>query len=249
MLLFLYGYGVSLDLDHLRVGLVLEDTAPDAQSFAKSLTDSRYFDVKIATGSKGAYTMILTEGLFVGFSSFLLTFRFSKSPDDSCAHPGDCRRQRDQYRKLCAKLCARGFQNWLTQEADSEGFKRIPLINTQPRYWYNEQLESRFFILPGSLAIIMTLDWDSFDSACRCKRMGKGTMEASCRQRSASGTCVSKSDSLFCARNDLHGHLRIPLCCCFMDLPLRGSFLLLSLVSAAFLILRFRLGLMISTLI
>lgn len=47
LLIFLYGSGVSLDLDHLRVGLVLEDTAPDAQSFAKSLTDSRYFDVKV----------------------------------------------------------------------------------------------------------------------------------------------------------------------------------------------------------
>ena len=47
LLLFLYGTGVSLDLKHLRIGLVLEDTAPDAQSFAKSLVDSRYFDVKI----------------------------------------------------------------------------------------------------------------------------------------------------------------------------------------------------------
>ncbi len=47
LLLFLYEYGVSLDLDHLRVGLVLEDTAPDAQSFAKSFTDSNYFSVKI----------------------------------------------------------------------------------------------------------------------------------------------------------------------------------------------------------
>ena len=47
LLLFLYGYGVSLDLNHLRIGLVMEDTAPDAQSLAKSFTDSRYFDVKI----------------------------------------------------------------------------------------------------------------------------------------------------------------------------------------------------------
>ena len=47
LLLFLYGYGVSLDLDHLRIGLVLEDTAPDAQNFAASFTGSSYFDVTI----------------------------------------------------------------------------------------------------------------------------------------------------------------------------------------------------------
>ncbi len=39
ILMFIYGFGVSLDLDHLRIGLVLEDTAPDAQRFAQSLVD------------------------------------------------------------------------------------------------------------------------------------------------------------------------------------------------------------------
>ncbi len=45
ILMFLYGYGVSLDLDHLRLGVVIEDTAPDARSFAESLTNSPYFEV------------------------------------------------------------------------------------------------------------------------------------------------------------------------------------------------------------
>ncbi len=47
ILMFLYGYGVSLDLDHLRIGVVMEDTSPDAQSFVQSIKDSRYFDAKI----------------------------------------------------------------------------------------------------------------------------------------------------------------------------------------------------------
>src|SRR5437016_1047939 len=48
ILMFIYGFGVSLDLNHLRIGLVLEDTAPDARSFAESLTSSPFLDVKIA---------------------------------------------------------------------------------------------------------------------------------------------------------------------------------------------------------
>ena len=39
ILLFLYGFGVSLDLDHLKIGLVLEDTSPEAISFSKSIFD------------------------------------------------------------------------------------------------------------------------------------------------------------------------------------------------------------------
>src|SRR3990172_9830557 len=48
LVLFLFGYGVSLDMDRLKIGLVMEDTAPDARSLAESFTDSRYFDVKMA---------------------------------------------------------------------------------------------------------------------------------------------------------------------------------------------------------
>src|ERR1700722_19385297 len=48
LLLFLYGFGVSLDLNYLRLGFFLDVPSPDAMDFAHSLLDSRYFDVKIA---------------------------------------------------------------------------------------------------------------------------------------------------------------------------------------------------------
>ena len=78
LLLFLYGYGVSLDLDHLRVGLVLEDTAPDAQSFAKSMTDSSYFDVKVVRDRRELLDDI-TKGAIRGFvvvPSYFSEFRY-----------------------------------------------------------------------------------------------------------------------------------------------------------------------------
>src|ERR1700690_1072389 len=63
LMLFLYGYGVSLDLNHLRIGLVMEDTAPDAQSFAKSLTDSPYFEVKIVRDSRELHDDIISGAI------------------------------------------------------------------------------------------------------------------------------------------------------------------------------------------
>ena len=45
ILLFLFGYGVSLDTTRTRVGLVMEETTPLTQSLAASFQASRYFAV------------------------------------------------------------------------------------------------------------------------------------------------------------------------------------------------------------
>ena len=46
VMLFLFGYGLSLDATNVRIGVVLEDDAPLARSFYRSLNASRYFDVR-----------------------------------------------------------------------------------------------------------------------------------------------------------------------------------------------------------
>src|SRR3546814_8552358 len=45
ILLFIFGYGVSLDASRTRVGLVVETATPIARDLAASFQASRYFDV------------------------------------------------------------------------------------------------------------------------------------------------------------------------------------------------------------
>ena len=45
ILLFLFGYGVSLDTTRTRIGLVIEEMTPVTQDLAASFQASRYFDV------------------------------------------------------------------------------------------------------------------------------------------------------------------------------------------------------------
>ena len=46
ILLFLFGYGVSLDATRTRIGVVVETMTPLAQDLAASFAGSRYFEVK-----------------------------------------------------------------------------------------------------------------------------------------------------------------------------------------------------------
>ena len=59
ILLFIYGHGISLDYKHLKIGLVLEDTAPAVQSFAQALCDSEYFSVEMKRDARDFYPKLV----------------------------------------------------------------------------------------------------------------------------------------------------------------------------------------------
>lgn len=250
LLIFLYGSGVSLDLDHLRVGLALEDTAPDAQSFAKSLTDSRYFEVKIARDRR-AFTDDLTSGAIRGFFVVPPYFTQYRNRPDRVAPIQVIADGSETNTANFVKNYAEGaFQNWLVQEAISSGaiYPETSLINVQPRFWYNEELESRFFLLSGSLAIIMTLIGALLTALVVAREWERGTMEA------LMSTTASIRELIVAKVIPYFGLGMISMIICvflsmlFYDLPLRGSFFVLMLVSALFLFCSLGLGVMISTL-
>jgi ABC-2 type transport system permease protein len=140
------------------------------------------------------------------------------------------------------------FRNYLKQEAiEASISKEAPFINTETRIWYNEQLKSRFFLLSGSLAIIMTLIGALLTALVVAREWERGTME------SLISTTVLRAEIMIAKVVPYFflGMLSMIMCVCISivcyDLPLRGSFLLLMLVSALFLICSLGLGLMIST--
>ncbi len=248
ILMFLYGYGVSLDLDHLRVGLVMEDTSPDAQSFAESLKNSRYFDVKI---SRDRHELMddLTRGSIRGMFIIPSYFTQYRLRPDTIAPIQVIADGSETNTSNFVQNYAQGiFKNWLLQEAKTEGFSReAPLINIQPRYWYNEQLESRYFLLSGSLAIIMTLIGSLLTALVVSREWERGTMEALMSTTVGIWELViGKVIPYFCL-----GMGSMTLCVLVSvfvyDLPIRGSCLVLAGVSALFLFCALGLGLMIST--
>jgi ABC-2 type transport system permease protein len=248
LLIFLYGSGVSLDLNHLRVGLVMEDTAPDVQSFAKSLTDSTYFDVKIARDRRELHDQLTSgaiRGMFIVPSYFT---QYRNRPDKIAPIQVIADGSETNTANFVQNYAQGVFANWLAQEAISQGIETAaPLISSQPRFWYNEQLESRFFLLSGSLAIIMTLIGSLLTALVVAREWERGTMEALMSTTVGIWELVmAKVIPYFCL-----GMISMIICVVisivFYGLPLRGSFLVLLLVSALFLFCALGLGLMIST--
>lgn len=247
ILLFLYGFGVSLDLDHLRIGLVLEDTSPDAQSFAQSLTDSRYFDVKIVRDRRELHDD-LTKGTIRGYVVVPSYFTQYRNRKDTIAPIQVIADGSEPNTANFVQYYVEGaFANWYTQDALTHGTAPLALANIQPRFWYNEQLESRFFLLSGSLAIIMTLIGTLLTALVVSREWERGTMEALMSTPIGIGELVvGKVIPYF-----ILGMISMTICVVVSvfgyGLPLRGSFLVLGAVSAAFLFCALGIGLMIST--
>src|SRR6185369_4444859 len=75
------------------------------------------------------------------------------------------------------------WSNWLRQEAVSlSGLAVRPaaaaLVVVEPRFWFNQQIESRDFLIPGSIAIIMTLIGTLLTALVVAREWERGTMEA-----------------------------------------------------------------------
>lgn len=248
ILLFLYGYGVSLDVDNLRIGIVMEDTSPDARSFAQSLSDSPYFDVQISRDRR-QFDRDIVRGAIRGFvviPSYFSAFRYRPETIAPIQVIGDG--SETNTANFVQNYVQSAFSNWLQQEGISRDLRGLPLLNIQPRFWYNEDLESRNFLIPGSLAIIMTLIGTLLTALVVAREWERGTMEA------LMSTPVTIRELIIGKLIPYYilGMLSMLLCMLvavfFYEVPFRGSYLVLFVVSTFFLYAALSTGLLISTL-
>lgn len=247
VLMFIYGYGVSLDLDHIRVGLVLEDTSQDAQSFAQSIVNSRYFDASISRDRRFFEEEIIRGNIraIIIIPSYFSSFR---QRSDQIAPIQVIADGSEPNTAAFAQNYVIGvWLNWLQQESISKKLEGLPLVRAQPRFWYNEELESRNFLIPGSLAIIMTLIGTLLTALVIAREWERGTMEAlMATPVGIKEIMLSKLIPYFTL-----GMLSMSMCVAiavfYYHVPFRGSFLVLAGVSSIFLLSALGIGFLIST--
>lgn len=247
LLMFIYGFGVSLDLDHLRIGLALEDTSPTAISFATAMTNSRYFDVHIARDHRELVPKLVSGGIrgIVVIPSYFSAFQ--RRPDNIAPIQVIADGSETNTASFVQNYVSGAWQDWQRQEAISSDLKGSSLINVQTRFWYNEQLESRNFLLPGSLAIIMTLIGTLLTALVVTREWERGTMEALMTTPVTIGELLIGKTLPYFTLGMGSMAICVTIAIVLYDVPFRGSWILLALVTAVFLLTALGLGLLIST--
>lgn len=247
LLLFIYAYGVSLDLNHLFLGVVAEDSSYDSNSFIESLQNSRYFELKFAHHQQAFQDDIIAGDVrgFVVIPSYFT--QFYKRPDHKAPIQVIADGSEPNTANFVQNYVRGAFAVWQNIQGLNEGKPTAPLIDIQPRFWYNEELESRNFLIPGSLAIIMTLIGTLLTALVVSREWERGTMESLMSTPvTVVEIIVGKLVPYF-----VLGMLSMMMCVFFAvivyGVPFRGSFLMLLVVSAFFLFSALGVGLFIST--
>lgn len=178
ILLFIFGYGVNLDSTKVRIGVVLEDRTPSITSLATSFTNSKFFEVQIGNDRREFYKQ-LTAGKIRGI--IIIPQDFSA---DGLLQNGAAKLQiiTDGSEPNTANF-VNGYtngvvQNWLKHQYRDHGIQHTNSIQVKERYWYNPELKSRNFLVPGSMAIIMTLIGTLLTALVIAREWERGTMES-----------------------------------------------------------------------
>ena len=139
------------------------------------------------------------------------------------------------------------WQNWLAQRALEEGRPlHMPGV-AQYRMWFNEAVRSRNFLVPGLIAIIMTLIGALLTAMVVAREWERGTMEALLvTPVRIEEILLGKLIPYFLL--GMGGMtLSTAMGVWLFGVPFRGSFAVLLIVSALFMLTALGMGLLIST--
>jgi ABC-2 type transport system permease protein len=246
LLLLLFGFGVSLDAKHIRLALVVETPDANTASLTAAFAHSDYFVPEhYHSMQQGEQALMKHEvdgivWLRNNFSSRLLNN--DDAPIGVYVNGVDANQAR-----ITEGYIKGVWQVWLAKYARERGHElKMPVVLT-PRIWFNPAVRSRDFLVPGLIAIIMTLTGALLTSMVVAREWERGTMEAlMVTPIRIWEITVGKLLPYFIL--GMGGMLLTVITALwFFDVPLRGSFLVLSVASALYMLAALGMGLLIST--
>jgi ABC-2 type transport system permease protein len=246
ILLFLFGYGVSLDANRVKVGVVMQDTSPIARSLASAFIHSPFFDARVGHALapfKADLVASRIRGIVVIPPDFAERYQ---AGDDTAPIQVIADGSQPNTASFVQNYAQGVWSTWLRQQAVQTGRPVENGLVLEARFWFNPELTSRNFLVPGSVAIIMTMIGTLLTALVIAREWERGTMEAMMATPVSVGELlVGKIVPYF-----LLGLAAMALCTgvavLLFGVPFRGSVLALLAISAAFLCPALGQGLLIS---
>ena len=246
VLILLFGYGLSLDPINVPVAVVLEDSSPDAAELASTFELSPYFATRLVTSMAQAEELIVArqvDGIVRIRPDFSRQMRSIGAEVQIVVHGGDANRAR-----IVQGYAEAAIEQWTARrQAEGEDVTNGGRVVARDRLWFNEADESRYFLVPGLIVLVITLNGALLTTLVVAREWERGTLEALFVTPVKAGELLlSKVVPYF-----ILGVFGLVLCMLaawlLFHVPFRGSLWVLAGGSVLYLLVALGLGLLIST--
>lgn len=182
LLILLFGYALSLDVNHIRTIVVDQDETDLSRDFLRKLEASSYFRVRAHLQSTAAATLYLDDGratlAVIIPAGWTQNIRSAREAPLQVLLDGSDPNFASIARSYVIAFIAQFNQRLLHDFLNRQGRPTIsPPVEGRIRVWFNEDLESRNFIVPGIIAIIIMIVGAMLTSLVIAREYENGTME------------------------------------------------------------------------
>ncbi len=251
LLLVLFGYALSLDVDNVPILIWDRSPSPESRELVSRFTGSRYFSVKGQPNSYREIEQAINRGdVLMGLvipSDFSDAMTSGRSSSLQLLVDGS-----DAGTAAIAIGYAEGIALAHGLEATQKALRRVGTrmverpLDVRPRVLFNEDMESRNYIVPGLIAVIMMVIAALLTSLTVAKEWESGTMEQLISTPLKGPELILGKLLPYFGIGMLDVLLSVLMGAFVFHVPLRGSVVLLFVLTAVFLVGALSLGMLIS---
>lgn len=245
LLILLFGYGISLDVTRVPVAIVVEDPSPAATELAAGFQLSPYFEARMLTSMARAEQLMLArelDGIIRIPPDFARRAALGTADVQVLVHGVDA-----NHARIVQSYAQGAVGQWSARRAAQGTAAPAGEATLQSRMWFNEANESRYFLVPGLIVLIMTLIGALLTALVMAREWERGTLEALF-------VTPVRTDEILLGKTIpyfLLGMLGLALCLLaakyLFGVPFRGSVIVLAGASMLYLLVALGIGLLISS--
>lgn len=245
ILLILFGYGVSLDAEYVPIAIVVEEPGSETAAFVAGFRQSRYFRPVIMRTIQAAEAALRhrgVDGIVWLRSNFARALRGPEEASIGVIVNGVNANQA----RIIEGYVTGVWSKWQERLALEQGAALHVPVTVEQRIWFNAEMRSRNFLVPGLIAIIMTLIGALLTAMVVAREWERGTMEAlMVTPVRVQEILLGKIIPYFIL--GMGGMaLSVAMAVWVFDVPFRGSYWVLFVTSGLFLLTSLAMGLLIS---
>jgi ABC-2 type transport system permease protein len=180
LMLLLYGYALSLDVDHIKMRILDRDQTSTSRSLIRQFQGSRFFEITgYATTTREIEKDINSSAILIAVvipAGFGADVANKTATQVQLIVDGS-----DSNTAAIASTYAEGivksFSSQLITQDRPPTRPPAPALDARMRVWYNSSLVSRNFIVPGLIGVIMMIIAAQLTSLTIAREWDNGTME------------------------------------------------------------------------